>query len=418
MPELPEVETIRRDLEHHLAGARITRVHVLRPEVVCGAGGEAIGPEAFQAALEGARFRRFARRGKYLLIELHRPAGDPAARSGPNTTPVLPDEPAPAPVPAGVGSRAGGTAAPGAPGAPAGGQAPGGGSPPPAGGGSNAPAGPGRVAGGTAPTAGAEEAPAGRRVRPAGPGAGRLWLAIHLRMTGRLTLARRGEPRPPHTHVVFELEPGPGRPWEELRFSDVRRFGRLYLMPDNPLARARSRPAGRRAGREGTHAGTGLRGLYTLGPEPLSRRFGAAELGRRLAGRRAPIKAVLLDQRVVAGLGNIYADEALFRAGLHPARPAGSLTGQEVARLARAIRGVLREAVAAGGTTFSDYRDGLGREGRFARRLAVYDREGHPCPRCGTPVAALRLAGRTSHYCPRCQPSGSGWCSGPRGWTS
>ncbi|EKP94402.1 bifunctional DNA-formamidopyrimidine glycosylase/DNA-(apurinic or apyrimidinic site) lyase [Thermaerobacter subterraneus] len=355
MPELPEVETIRRDLERHLAGARITRVHVLRPEVVCGAGGEAIGPEAFRAVLEGTRLGRFARRGKYLLIELHRAAGDPAAGSGLNTAPVLPDE------------------------------------------------------------------PAGRRVRPAGPGGGRLWLAIHLRMTGRLTLARRGEPRPPHTHVVFELEPGPGRSWEELRFSDVRRFGRLYLLPDNPLARARGRPAKRRAGGtvpEGPHGGTGLQGLYTLGPEPLSRRFGAAELGRRLAGRRAPIKAVLLDQRVVAGLGNIYADEALFRARIHPARPAGSLTGQEVARLARAIRSVLREAVAAGGTTFSDYRDGLGREGRFGRRLAVYDREGLPCPRCGTPVAALRLAGRTSHYCPRCQPSGPGWCPVPRGSAS
>ncbi|HEY8487832.1 MAG TPA: bifunctional DNA-formamidopyrimidine glycosylase/DNA-(apurinic or apyrimidinic site) lyase [Thermaerobacter sp.] len=333
MPELPEVETIRRDLERHLSGVRVAGVRVLRPEVVVGA-----TPAALDRALRGARFHRFTRRGKYLIVEFARD-GDGASRQ---------DEPA----------------------------------------------------------------------------GGRRWLVIHLRMTGRLTLARREEPLPPHTHVIVELAGDPHRgpagsnpagpvPWDELRFSDVRRFGRLYLLDKDPLAPG-PREAGRGAGAGRTGPVPGLEGLRTLGPEPLGPRFSAAELARRLAGRRAPIKALLLDQRVVAGLGNIYADEALFRARIHPARSAGQLAGREVARLVRAIRAVLREAVDAGGTTFSDYRDGLGRQGRFARRLAVYDRAGEPCPRCGTPIATLRLGGRTAHFCPRCQPASAPPDGGPR----
>ncbi|WPD19456.1 DNA-formamidopyrimidine glycosylase family protein [Thermaerobacter composti] len=411
MPELPEVETIRRDLERHLRGARVAGVRVLRPEVVVGA-----SPAEFDRLLRGGRFLRFARRGKYLLFEVE-----------------VPDEAAAAALRRGRGARQGragsGAADAALHGTPSVASAK------------------GCVPGGREPAA---SAPLGAARRPR-----RRWLAIHLRMTGRLTLARRHEPLPPHTHVVWEL--ADAGPWEELRLSDPRRFGRVYLLGRSPLGRGPGLRAGDGARRQrdagmpptARSAGAGARslqaaggdpgrpdptpperrgdpdqpgprppewrgdpgrpdpippGLRSLGPEPLGRRFTASELARRLAGRRAPIKAVLLDQRVVAGLGNIYADEALFRARLHPAHPAGSLSPTALRRLVRAVRRVLREALAAGGTTFSDYRDGLGRRGRFAQRLAVYGRAGEPCPRCGTPIAALPLAGRTAHFCPRCQP--------------
>ncbi|ADU50544.1 formamidopyrimidine-DNA glycosylase [Thermaerobacter marianensis DSM 12885] len=362
MPELPEVETVRRDLERHLEGAWIAGVRVLRPDVVVGA-----TPPALERAIVGARFRRFARRGKYLLLELEEPAAGAAGGTA-----------------LAAGRGAAGAAVGGASEVNAG--VPG--TPEPAGRGQ--PAGPARPA-----------TPRPPRCR---------WLVIHLRMTGRLTLARCGEPLLPHTHLILDV--AGAAPWDQLRFSDPRRFGRVYLLSKSPFSR---RAVSGRA-RDTADRETELRhredalpeGLRTLGPEPLSRRFTAAELARRLAGRRAPVKSLLLDQRAVAGVGNIYADEALFRARIHPARPAGELSPAEVARLVRALRRVLREAVAAGGTTFSDYRDGLGREGRFARRLAAYGRQGEPCLRCGTPIATLRLGGRTAHFCPRCQPVRTG----------
>ncbi|HEY8552105.1 MAG TPA: DNA-formamidopyrimidine glycosylase family protein [Thermaerobacter sp.] len=378
MPELPEVETIRRDLERHLRGARVAGVRVLRPEVVVGA-----SPEELDRALRGARFRRFARRGKYLLCEVEAPAPGAAAAPQPGRADPRAADAVLRGASTGAGRRAAGVPHPCEPAAPA---------PPEA-------------------------------ARPR-----RRWLLVHLRMTGRLTLARHDEPLPPHTHVVWEL--ADAGPWDELRLSDPRRFGRVYLLARSPFDPAPARRSGDSVARRPRDPGTAPAaraggaaargpaaagggpgrqdpippGLRTLGPEPLGRRFTASELARRLAGRRAPIKAVLLDQRVVAGLGNIYADEALFRARLHPAHPAGSLSPAALRRLVRAIRRVLREALAAGGTTFSDYRDGLGRQGRFAERLAVYGRAGEPCRRCGTPIATLPLAGRRAHFCPRCQP--------------
>ncbi|MCG0239875.1 MAG: bifunctional DNA-formamidopyrimidine glycosylase/DNA-(apurinic or apyrimidinic site) lyase [Firmicutes bacterium] len=203
-------------------------------------------------------------------------------------------------------------------------------------------------------------------------------LICHLRMSGRLYLTPAGAPRAPHTHVVFHLDDG-----QELRYQDQRTFGGFHL-PD---------PDGR-----GTPEG-----LLTLGPEPLDDAFTPAYLHSRLAGRRAPVKAVLLDQSAVAGLGNIYADESLFRAGIRPDRPAGEVTPEEAEALWAAIRAVLAEAIAHRGTTFSLYLDGEGRAGDYYRLLRVFGRQGQPCPRCGAAVVKSRVAGRGTHWCPQCQ---------------
>jgi formamidopyrimidine-DNA glycosylase len=202
-------------------------------------------------------------------------------------------------------------------------------------------------------------------------------LVMHLGMSGRLVAGVPPETAwLPHTHLVVDLSDG-----RQVRLTDPRRFGRVAW--------------------RGPGAGLGL----NLGPEPLSPRYRAADLGEALAGRRAPVKALLLDQRLVAGVGNIYADEALFRARIHPLTPAGRLDDAAVRRLHRALRSVMREAISWRGTTFRDFRDATGHAGDFGRRLRVYARTGCPCPRCRTPVAQIRVAGRSSHFCPRCQPA-------------
>lgn len=204
-------------------------------------------------------------------------------------------------------------------------------------------------------------------------------LAVHLRMSGRLYLSPREAPVERHTHAVLELDDG-----RALHFRDPRKFGRMRLMDPEEYASLDRQ----------------------LGPEPLSPHWDAAALMARLRRRpRARVKALLLDQHFLAGLGNIYSDEALFRAGLHPARPAGSLSPGEVERLHKAIRAVLAEAIDANGTTLSDgiFLFGSGEAGRFAERLRVYGRAGKPCPRCGRAIVRELLAGRSSHFCPYCQ---------------
>lgn len=202
-------------------------------------------------------------------------------------------------------------------------------------------------------------------------------LHTHLGMTGRLIFVPPGEPGPGrHVHAVFSLDRG------DLYYQDQRRFGYLELLAADAVdAHPRLR----------------------LGPEPLDGDFTATVLAGMLSGRRAPVKAVLLDQHILAGVGNIYADEALHRAGVHPLRPAGELSRAEVGALRDALQEVLAEAISARGTTFSDYRDGDGQPGEFVFRLRVYGREGEPCPRCGAPVARQRLGGRSTCFCPRCQ---------------
>ncbi len=192
--------------------------------------------------------------------------------------------------------------------------------------------------------------------------------AIHLRMTGRLLW--NGAPGP-HTRAVFALNSG------RLLLDDIRQFARVYAGPALPEPVAR------------------------LGPEPFD--LTPTEFRRRLRSRRGRIKPLLLDQRFLAGLGNIYADEALHRARVHPLQPAARLPAHRADTLHAAIVEVLTEAIAAGGSSISDYVDGAGRPGGFQLLHRVYGREGEPCPRCGEPVRRIAVAQRGTHYCPRCQ---------------
>src|ERR687891_2242502 len=200
-----------------------------------------------------------------------------------------------------------------------------------------------------------------------------LALLVHLRMTGGFALERAS-----HERAILELDDG-----TRLAYRDVRRFGTWLVLEDAELDPY-------------------LAGKH--GPEPLGSRFTADWLAARLAVRRAPVKAVLLDQRVVAGLGNIYADEALWRARLNPLRPAESLTREEAGRLHRAIRQALRTGIARQGSTLRDYARPDGSAGSMQTEFRVYGRDGQPCPRCRTPIAKARLAGRGAWFCPRCQP--------------
>lgn len=201
-------------------------------------------------------------------------------------------------------------------------------------------------------------------------------LLIHLRMSGRLLLEPADGPEDPHTRVVLALDNG-----QRLRFSDPRKFGRMALVDCAEEV------------------------LSDLGPEPLAETFTPEQLAQMLGTRRTRIKPLLLDQHFLAGLGNIYTDEALWQAGIHPLRRANSLTDAEAARLHQAIRQVLTAAVAARGTTLEDtrYVGPNGVPGEFAARLAVYGRAGQPCRRCGTAIMRCVVGGRGTYLCARCQ---------------
>ncbi|MEZ5939341.1 MAG: bifunctional DNA-formamidopyrimidine glycosylase/DNA-(apurinic or apyrimidinic site) lyase [Hyphomonadaceae bacterium] len=286
MPELPEVETVRRGLAPHVEGRRISRVIARRPDLRFPL------PEKFIHRLAGRRVNSLRRRAKYLVAEL----------------------------------------GPGADGA--------------------------------------------------GDGES---LIMHLGMTGRFTVSGKslssylhetaGDPR--HDHVVFELDDG-----GIVTFNDPRRFGFMDLWP---------------AGEDAYPA------FRDMGPEPISNAFSGAYLREAFRGKRAPVKAALLDQRVVAGLGNIYVCEALFRAGIRPTRLAGSISAQRLERLAREVRDVIHEAIAAGGSSISDFAAADGSLGYFQHRFRVYDREGEACSTCGSVVKRLVQSGRSSFYCGTCQ---------------
>lgn len=207
-------------------------------------------------------------------------------------------------------------------------------------------------------------------------------LLVHLGMSGSLTHRGHGfddhEFDPRHDHIALMLDDG-----SRMVFNDPRRFGMVRL-----VARAALKD---------------IPELRGLGPEPLSRGFDAGFLAGMTRGRRGAIKNLLMDQRIVAGIGNIYAAEILFRAGVRPTRRAGRVTLAEIGRIVRATREVLRAAISSRGTTFRSYRDSRGRPGRFARRLMVYGREGEPCLRCSTPIRNVVVGQRASFYCPRCQ---------------
>ena len=203
-------------------------------------------------------------------------------------------------------------------------------------------------------------------------------LVFHLGMTGRLWVGTPAAQDAPHDHLIFALGTD-----LELRFHDTRRFGMCFLttsaeLPHHPR-------------------------LRHLGPEPFSAAFSSTYLHQRAQGSRRPVKTFLLDASVVVGIGNIYASEILFLAGIHPAREVGRLRLPHWERIHAAVQHVLQQAIAHHGTSISDYVDSTGRRGGFQNRLLVYGREGHPCPRDGRRIRRLVQAGRSTYYCPGCQ---------------
>jgi formamidopyrimidine-DNA glycosylase len=287
MPELPEVETVCRQLDPELRGRRIERLVVL-DERWC----RPIAPGELEAAVSGRTIAGLGRRGKYLLLALD----------------------------------------------------------------------------------------------------GERTLVMHLRMTGNLILIEGETALDPsegrrlyeaerstsegHLRARFELDDG-----RELWFTDVRRFGEGFLIDDAELGERFAR----------------------LGVEPLSRAFTPEALAEIAAGRKAPLKSFLLDQSGIAGVGNIYADEALFRARLHPLSPAGSMKPEHCEALRDGVVAALEAGIDGGGASIDDYRDGRGERGAMQDEFLVHTREGEPCPRCGTAIVRIVVSGRSTYYCPNCQ---------------
>jgi formamidopyrimidine-DNA glycosylase len=205
-------------------------------------------------------------------------------------------------------------------------------------------------------------------------------LVVHLRMTGRLTVADVEAEPDNHTHVVLRLDAG-----QQLFFRDTRKFGRIWLLDQPGLAALNQK----------------------LGPEPLDDALTAEEFRTLLRKRRGRLKSLLLDQTLIAGLGNIYVDEALWLAQLHPLQTVAEISDDQIDRLYSAIRQVLTSSIERRGTTFADYRDAWGAKGGNQHHLNVYDRKGQPCVRCGTPVERIIVTQRGTHICPHCQPFGS-----------
>lgn len=202
-------------------------------------------------------------------------------------------------------------------------------------------------------------------------------LVVHLRMTGRLLLREKGDAADKYVRVVIGLDSG-----QELRLADARRFARMSIVDPEHFERLSA----------------------ALGPEPLGEEFTPETLEGIVNRRGGRIKAVLLDQRNLVGLGNIYVDEALFEAGIHPAAPTASLSRDDIKRLFLAVRRVLSAGVADRGTTFDSYLDAFGKPGGHQHKLQVYRRAGKPCPRCSAAIDRIVVGGRGTHFCPKCQP--------------
>ncbi|MCD2256658.1 DNA-formamidopyrimidine glycosylase [Agrilactobacillus fermenti] len=205
---------------------------------------------------------------------------------------------------------------------------------------------------------------------------GHLTMVSHLRMEGRYFLNQSDEPVTKHTHVIIAFTDR-----TQLRYADVRKFGRMTLL---------------KTGQENQ-----LSGIHALGPEPLSPDFQVADFYQRLQKHKKNIKAVLLDQHTVAGLGNIYCDEVLWLSKIHPLLPANRVTFTQAQSLHAAIQAELKKAVAAGGTTIRSYVDANGDSGHFQFNLHVYGREGQPCERCGALIQKIKVGGRGTHFCPQ-----------------
>lgn len=206
------------------------------------------------------------------------------------------------------------------------------------------------------------------------------WLGVHLRMTGQLLWVQQTTPLQTHCRVRLFFPNS-----QELRFVDQRTFGQMWWIPPDKKPEEI------------------MSGLAVLGPEPFSAEFSIAYFASKLQNRQRPIKNALLDQTIVAGIGNIYADEALFLSHIHPQTHCSKLTPNQISALHGAIVQVLSDAIHAGGTTFSDFRDVQGINGNYGGVAWVYDRKGEPCRVCLTPIERLKLAGRSAHFCPQCQ---------------
>src|SRR5580765_579406 len=280
MPELPEVETVARDLRPRILGATITGARCSWARTL-----RTHTPEAFDAAIAGRRVEAVGRRAKLVVVEL---SGDAA-------------------------------------------------------------------------------------------------LTIHLKMTGQLFVVPAETPEDPYIRLVLELADG-----RELRFRDIRKFGKVGLYGRDPVTGDLVTEVG----------GAGV--FAALGPEPLDPSFGVRDFRRRLRRRKGRLKPLLLDQSFLAGVGNIYADEALWSARLHPLRTAGTLRPPDERRLYDSIRSVLAEAVARRGSSIDDYTAPDG-DGSMQERLAVYQRTGEACPRCGRPVRRIVIGARSTHFCSWCQ---------------
>lgn len=203
-----------------------------------------------------------------------------------------------------------------------------------------------------------------------------LWV-VHLRMTGKLLYHQQPEPLQKHDHARLQFADG-----SELVYNDTRAFGRFWLTQDAEQ----------------------VSGLNSLGLEPLDAEFSAAYWQEKIKRRpKTQVKVALLDQTVVAGLGNIYADEVLFQAGVHPERPLGTLTDEENQRLAQAMREILQASIEQRGTTFRDYVDGNNQKGGYQEFLRVFQKLNQPCPNCGQQIQRIKVAGRSSYFCPHCQ---------------
>lgn len=272
LPELPEVETVRKGLEKLVVGKTIKEVVILWPRII-----ESPESELFAQQLIGQKIEKMARRGKFLIFKLTN-----------------------------------------------------------------------------------------------------YDMVSHLRMEGKYETNGPEDERTKHTHVIFRFTDG-----TELRYLDVRKFGRMVLVPKNQ--------------------GENYKGILALGPEPLPSEFKLLEFRKGLKKHHKAIKPLLLDQRLVTGLGNIYVDEALWEAKIHPEQPANTLKPKEIERLYYAIIDVLARAVEAGGTTIRSYLNALGEAGTFQVSLNVYGQTGTPCPRCGTPIKKIKVAQRGTHFCPKCQ---------------
>ncbi len=277
MPELPEVEVLRRSLERILPGETIAAVEVHSPKLR-----EELDRDSL-LGLAGRRIERLKRRAKYLLVELAGDAAQPAVT-----------------------------------------------------------------------------------------------LVIHLGMSGSFTVAPAGAERAPHEHLTLHLGSG-----QRLRLIDPRRFGLAFVAPTAALESDRR--------------------MAHLGIEPLEEGFAGKYLDGRRKGRKGPVKLFLMDGEVVVGVGNIYASESLWQAGVHPRRPVSRISAATWERLATAVRDTLGKAIEQGGTTLADFKDGEGNSGYFQVSLAVYDREGEDCPRCGKAIARLVQGGRSTYYCTGCQ---------------